>query len=106
LLEVSSRIARACLRRTFGALLVVSSEKPGAHTTPTSIPQASAAVSVPIKIVRQAAYIVNLSEFYSYRLIGKLTDFLQLQEFSLRRHTQVASSPFAVRLSSHSYRSK
>jgi hypothetical protein len=30
-----------------------------------------------------------LSEFYSYRLIGKLTDFLQLQEFSLRRHTQV-----------------
>ena len=49
LLEVSSRIARACLRRTFGALLVVSSEKPGAHTTPTSIPQASAAVSVPIR---------------------------------------------------------
>ena len=45
--QVSSRIARACLRRTFGALVVVSSEKPGAHTTPTSIPQASAAVSVP-----------------------------------------------------------
>jgi len=33
----------------FWALLVVSSEKPGAHTTPTSIPQASAAVSVPIR---------------------------------------------------------
>ena len=46
--QVSSRIARACLRRTFGALVVVSSENPGAHTTPTSIPQASAAVSVPI----------------------------------------------------------
>jgi hypothetical protein len=57
-------------------------------------------------LVRQAGYIVNLSEFYSYRLIGKLTDFLQLQEFSLRRHTQVASSPFAARLSSHSYRAK
>ncbi len=27
-------------------------------------------------LVRQATYIVNLSEFYSYRLIGKLTDFL------------------------------
>jgi hypothetical protein len=26
-------------------------------------------------LVRQAVYIVNLSEFYSYRLIGKLTDF-------------------------------
>jgi hypothetical protein len=57
-------------------------------------------------LVRQAAYIVNLSEFYSYRLIGKLTDFLQIQEFSLRRHTQVASSPFAARLSSRSYRAK
>ena len=32
----------------------------------------------------QAGYIVNLSDFYSYRLIGKLTAFLQLQEFSLR----------------------
>ncbi len=41
-----------------------------------------------------------------YRLIGKLTDFLQLQEFSFRRHTQVASSPFAARLSSRSYRGK
>ncbi len=26
---------------------------------------------------------MNLSDFYSYRLIGKLTDFLQLQEFIL-----------------------
>ncbi len=31
-----------------------------------------------------AAYIANLSEFYSYRLIGKLTAFLQLQELCLR----------------------
>ena len=29
-------------------------------------------------------YIENLSDFYSYRLIGKLTAFLQLQEFRLR----------------------
>jgi hypothetical protein len=26
-------------------------------------------------LVRQSGYIVNLSDFYSYRLIGKLTDF-------------------------------
>ena len=40
----------------------------------------------------QADYMVNLSDFYSYRLIGKLTVFFQLQEFSLRKQTQVASS--------------
>ncbi len=57
-------------------------------------------------IVNLAGYIVNLSEFYSYRLIGKLTAFLHLQEFSLRRHNQVASSPSAVRLASRSYRAK
>jgi hypothetical protein len=51
-------------------------------------------------LVRQAGYIVNLSDFYSYRLIGKLTSFLQFQEFSLRRHAQVASSPSAVWFSS------
>jgi hypothetical protein len=32
--------------------------------------------------VRLGGSIVNLSEFYSYSIIGKLTDFLQLQEFS------------------------
>ena len=36
-------------------------------------------------LVRLEGYIVNLSDFYSYRLIGKLTAFLQLQEFSLRK---------------------
>jgi hypothetical protein len=30
-------------------------------------------------LVLQADYIVNLLDFYSYRLIGKLTAFLQLQ---------------------------
>jgi hypothetical protein len=29
-------------------------------------------------------YIVNLCDFYFYKLIGKLTSFLQLQEFSFR----------------------
>ena len=33
-------------------------------------------------LVRLGGYIVNLSDFYSYRLIGKLTVFLNLQEFS------------------------
>ncbi len=31
--------------------------------------------SCPLLLVRLGGYIVNLSEFYSYRLIGKLTDF-------------------------------
>ena len=34
-------------------------------------------------LVRLGGYIVNLSDFYSYRLIGKLTVSFQLQEFSL-----------------------
>jgi hypothetical protein len=32
-------------------------------------------------LVRLGGYIVNLSDFYSYRFIGKLTSFLHLQEF-------------------------
>ena len=31
-------------------------------------------------LVRLGGYIANLLDFYSYRLIGKLTAFLQLQE--------------------------
>jgi hypothetical protein len=49
-------------------------------------------------LVRQAGYIVNLLDFYSYRLIGKLTAFLQLQEFS-QRNLPVASSTSAARRS-------
>jgi hypothetical protein len=37
--------------------------------------------------VRLGGYIANLSDFYSYRLIGKLTAFLQLQEFCERNQT-------------------
>ena len=49
-------------------------------------------------VVRLGGYIVNLSDFYSYRLIGKLTVFLKLQEFSFRNQT-VDSSTSAARLS-------
>jgi hypothetical protein len=52
-------------------------------------------------MVRLGGYVVNLSDFYSYRLIGKLTVFLQLQEFSLRNLT-VTSSTSAAWLSLHS----
>jgi hypothetical protein len=47
--------------------------------------------------VRVGGYIVNLLDFYSYRLIGKLTAFLQLQEFSQRNLP--AFIAFAARLS-------
>jgi hypothetical protein len=36
-----------------------------------------------VLLVRLVVYIVNLYSFYFYRLIGKLTFFLQLQVFSL-----------------------
>jgi hypothetical protein len=42
--------------------------------------------------------MVNLSDFYSYRIIGKLTAFLQFQEFSLR-NLPVASSTSVARRS-------
>jgi GT2 family glycosyltransferase len=51
-------------------------------------------------LVHQADYMVNLSDFYSYRLIGKLTAFLHLQEFSQRKHNVVCSTSAARR--SHS----
>ena len=40
-------------------------------------------------------YIVNLYEFYSYKLIGKLTAFLQLQESSLRNRIVETSTTSA-----------
>ncbi len=49
-------------------------------------------------LVHQAGYIVNLSDFYSYRLIGKLTASLQLQEFC-QRDQIVDSTTSAARLS-------
>jgi hypothetical protein len=49
-------------------------------------------------VVRVAGYIANLLDFYSYRIIGKLTAFLQSQEFSQRK-LPVACSTFVARLS-------
>ena len=54
-------------------------------------------------LVRLGGYIVNLCAFYFYRLIGKLTAFLQLQEFSLRNPTGYSSTTAAQR-SAHSSR--
>jgi hypothetical protein len=56
-------------------------------------------------LVPLTGYIVNLSDFYSYRLIGKLTAFLQLQAFSLRNMI-VDSSTSVARLSLSSSRAK
>ncbi len=49
-------------------------------------------------LVRLNDYIVNVSDFYSYKLIGKLTAFLQLQEFS-QRNLIVGFPTSAARLS-------
>jgi hypothetical protein len=48
---------------------------------------------------RLHSHIVNLLDFYSYRLIGKLTAFLQLQEFSQRNLPVEDSFTFAARVS-------
>ena len=47
-------------------------------------------------LVRLGGYMVNLSDFYSYRFIGKLTAFFQIQEFSLRNLPVEDSSTFTV----------
>ena len=48
-------------------------------------------------LVRLGGYTVNLCAFYFYKLIGKLTAFLQLQEFSLRNLPVVSSTTAAWR---------
>jgi hypothetical protein len=48
----------------------------------------------------------EFSDFYSYRLIGKLTVFLQIQEFSLRKQTPVVSSTSTARFSLPSLKAK
>ena len=56
-------------------------------------------------LVRLGGCIVNLCAFYDYKLIGKLTAFLQLQEFSLRNQT-VDSSTSAARPSPRTLKRK
>ncbi len=53
-------------------------------------------------LVPLGGYIVNSLDCYCYRLIGKLTDFLDLQEFSFRDRT-VDSSTSAAQLFLHSF---
>ncbi len=48
-----------------------------------------------LMLVRLEGYIVTLCVFYFYKLIGKLTAFLQLQEFSLRNMTVDSSTSVA-----------
>jgi hypothetical protein len=47
---------------------------------------------------------VNSCDFYSYRLIGKLTVLLQLQEFTSWNMTVTTSSTSVTRLSLHNSR--
>ena len=51
-------------------------------------------------------YIVNSLDYYSYRLIGKLTAFLQLQECSLRNLPVEDSFTFGARRSLRSLGAK
>jgi hypothetical protein len=49
-------------------------------------------------LVRLDVYIVTLSDFYSYRLIGKLTAFLQFQEFEQSAQSNLGATWFHFRL--------
>ena len=53
-------------------------------------------------LVPLGGYIVYSLDYYSCRLIGKLTAFLQLQEFSLRNRPVEASFTLSARRSSRS----
>ena len=57
-------------------------------------------------LVPLGGYIVNSFDYYSYRLIGKLTAFLHLQEFSLLNIPVEESTLSNARSSSHSSRQK
>ncbi len=61
---------------------------------------------MPVIGVPLGGYIVNSLDYYSYRIIGKLTVFLQLQEFNLHNIPMEESSLQSVRSSSHSSRQK
>ncbi len=49
-------------------------------------------------LVHQTGYTVNLSDLYSYRIIGKLTSSVQIQEFC-QRNQIVDSTTSSARLS-------
>jgi hypothetical protein len=77
-------------------LLLTRSESIELTTTITGITLLTLYHLCLLLLVRLGGYIVNLSDFYSYRLIGKLTAFLHLQEFNLLNMI-VTSSTSAVR---------
>jgi hypothetical protein len=66
--------------------------------TITIIPLAQSPLCL-LLLVRLEAYIVNSLDYYSHRLIGKLTAFLQFQEFRLRNQVYVLHSILMGRLS-------
>jgi hypothetical protein len=69
------------------------------NITPTKILiRPGVSVSCLLLLVRLVAYMVNISEFYSYRLIGKLTVFLQCQELLCLRNQIVDFSTTDARL--------
>jgi hypothetical protein len=68
--------------------------QPGIALTTTTIHRAWYHLCL-LLLVRLGGYITNLSDFYSYRFIGKLTVFFQLQEFSLRNTTVDCSTSAA-----------
>jgi hypothetical protein len=72
--------------------LSISHDRVGSSTDPTLNGHLSL-----LLLVRLGGYIANLSDFYSYRLIGKLTVFLQLQEFSLRNQPMESSTSSVCR---------
>jgi hypothetical protein len=43
-------------------------------------------------LIRLGGYIVNMCDLYFYKVVGKLTAFLQLQEFNLRNQTVDSST--------------
>jgi hypothetical protein len=59
-------------------------------------PQFGVIKSSTIILSTSAGYIVNLCTFYFYKIIGKLTVFFQLQEFSLCNLPVVSSTTIAV----------
>jgi hypothetical protein len=61
--------------------LRIAHERWGSNTDPTL----NGHLHYPNYLLLLLGYIVNLYEFYSYKVIGKLTIFLQRQESSFRK---------------------
>jgi hypothetical protein len=82
------------------ALNEAAADKIRKYRSDTIITHSSLSHSCLLLQVRLGGYIVNLLDFYPYRLIGKLPAVLQLQKFSSRNLT-VDTSTSAARDSPH-----